>query len=286
MADPMIANYYNTGRYTMTNMHKRALLALSCLACGLPSAQVLAESNEELAKKLANPIAAMISLPFQMNWDGNIGPLQDGDRFTMNVQPVVPISLNDDWNVISRTILPIVDQSDIFPGSGSQTGIGDTVQSLFFSPKAPTASGWIWGVGPVLLLPTGSHDLLTADKWGGGPTGVALKQQGPWTYGVLGNHIWSFAGDGKRNDISSTFVQPFVTHTWPGGLSMTATVDSTYDWNGNQWTLPLGVFVNKVTKVGGQIVQFGAGPRYYAESGSGGPHDWGFRAVVVLLFPR
>ena len=103
-------------------------------------------------------------------------------------------------------------------------------------------------MGPVLLLPTGSNDLLTADKWGAGPTAVALKHEGRVTYGVLGgNHIWSFAGDAKRSDISSTFIQPFATYGWPGGWSATVTADSTYDWKGEQWTIPLGVFVNKVT---------------------------------------
>jgi len=245
-----------------------------------------AKSADELAKSLANPVAALISVPFQMNWDSDIGPVEDGRRFTMNVQPVVPISLNEDWNVISRTILPIIDQSDIFPGAGSQFGLGDTVQSLFFSPKAPTDSGWIWGVGPVFLLPTGTDDLLTADKWGAGPTAVALKQQGPWTIGMLANHIWSFAGDDDRSDVSSTFVQPFFTRTWPGGWSVSVTADSTYDWKGEQWTVPIGVFANKVTKVGKQMVQFGIGPRYYADSADSGPHGWGVRAVVVLLFPK
>ncbi|MGI9245192.1 MAG: transporter [Steroidobacteraceae bacterium] len=264
----------------------RVLLLLTGLSAATVPVAARAASAEELAKSLANPIAAMISVPLQMNWDEDISPARDGSRFTLNVQPVVPVSISEDWNLISRTILPVIHQSDIFPGAGSQTGLGDTVQSVFFSPKAPTASGWIWGAGPVLLLPTGTDELLTADKWGAGPTAVALKQQGPWTYGLLGNHIWSFAGDERRRDLSSTFVQPFATRTWPTGWSVTATADSTYDWKADQWTVPLGVFANKVTRVGGQLVQFGAGPRYYADSAQGGPHGWAFRASVVLLFPR
>lgn len=244
------------------------------------------KSAEDLAKALANPIAAMISVPFQMNWDDDIGPVEAGNRFTTNIQPVVPISINEDWNLISRTILPVVHQSDIYPGAGSQTGTGDTVQSLFFSPKAPTSSGWIWGVGPVFLLPTGSNDLLSADKWGAGPTAVALRQQGPWTYGGLVNQIWSFAGDKDRSDVSSMFVQPFMTRTWPGGWSATLTADSTYDWNGGGWTIPIGLFGGKVTKIGKQLVQFSGGPRYYADSPDGGPHNWGFRVMVVLLYPK
>lgn len=262
----------------------RFLTAVSALVAA--AGPVRAQTAEELAKSLANPIAALISVPFQMNWDDDVGPVEDGRRFTLNVQPVIPFSISDDWNLISRTILPIVDQSDIFPGAGSQTGLGDTVQSLFFSPKAPTKAGWIWGVGPVFLLPTGTNDLLTSDKWGAGPTAVALKQQGPWTLGGLANHIWSFAGDDDRRDVSSTFVQPFLTRTWPGGWSVAATADSTYDWKGSQWTVPIGLFLNKVTNIGGQAVQFGGGPRYYADSPDGGPHGWGFRAVVVLLFPK
>ena len=141
-------------------------------------------SDEELAKKLANPVAALISVPFQLNYDQDIGAARGGERWLLNIQPVLPVDLNQEWNLISRTILPVVWQDEIVPGAGSQSGIGDIVQSVFFSPKAPTAGGWIWGVGPVLLLPTGSDDLLSAKKWGAGPTGVVLKQEGPWTYGA------------------------------------------------------------------------------------------------------
>jgi hypothetical protein len=151
------------------------------------------ESEQQLARQLTNPVAALISVPLQLNYNSDIGPADDGRQRVLNIQPVIPFSLNDDWNLISRTIVPIVDQSDIFPGAGSQTGLGDTVQGLFFSPVAPTAGGWIWGAGPVFLLPTGTNRLLTTDKWGVGPTAVALRQQGPWTGGLLGNHIWSVA---------------------------------------------------------------------------------------------
>ena len=246
---------------------------------------VLADSGE-LAKQLANPIASLVSVPFQANFDSNIGPDDDGDRLTVNVQPVIPMSLNEDWNLISRTILPIVDQSDIFPGAGSQSGLGDTVQSFFFSPKQPTDGGWIVGGGPVLLLPTGTDDLLTADKWGAGPTGVALKQTGPWTVGGLVNHIWSFAGDDDREDVSQSFVQPFFTYTTPEAVSYTLTADSTYNWKSNDWTIPIGAFAAKVFSVGRQTMQVQAGPRYYAASPDSGPEGWGARFSFVLLFPK
>ena len=173
----------------MSRTFRGAPRAGALLLCAVMPALAAETSDTDLAMQLSNPVAALISVPLQLNHDQDIGPADAGDRWLLNVQPVIPFDLNDDWNLISRTILPVVRQSDIFPGAGTQTGVGDTVQSIFFSPKAPTASGWIWGAGPVLLLPTGSNDLLTTDKWGAGPTAVALKQSNGWTRGVLANHL-------------------------------------------------------------------------------------------------
>jgi hypothetical protein len=252
---------------------------------GMSTAQE-APSAAELAKQLSNPVAALISLPFQFNYDSSIGPDDDGERITLNIQPVIPFEINADWNVISRTILPLVDQQDIFPGAGSQSGTGDVVQSLFFSPKAPTDNGWIWGVGPVFLLPTGSDDLLTADKTGIGPTAVALKQDGPWTYGALFNHIESVAGDDDRDDVSSTFLQPFLVYGTPEGVSYAINVESTYDWEGEQASIPINLQINKVSRIGEQLIQYGGGLRYWADSPDSGPEGWGLRLNFVLLFPR
>lgn len=252
----------------------------------LLSGNAIAQDSAELAMKLANPVASLVSLPFQFNYDQNIGPFEDGSRLTLNVQPVIPISLNEDWNLISRTILPIISQDDVFPGAGSQSGTGDTVQSLFFSPKAPTDSGWIWGAGPVLLIPTGTDDLLGSDKWGIGPTGVALKQQGPWTYGALANHIFSIAGNEDRPDVNATFLQPFVNYTTPDAWSYIANIEATRDWENKQWSVPLNLQVAKVVKLGNQLVQFSGGMRFYLDAAENGPDGAGFRFNFVLLFPK
>ncbi len=221
-----------------------------------------ADSNEELAKKLANPVASLISVPFQLDYEADIGADDSGKRYQMNIQQVIPISLNDDWNLISRTILPLVSQDDILIGSGTQSGLGDVVQSLFFSPKLPTDSGWIWGAGPVLLLPTATADLLGADQWGLGPAAVALKQDGPWTYGTLANHIWSLAGDAGRRDISATFLQPFLSSTTKDAVTFALNTESTYDWKSEQWAVPIHITVSKLMQFGGQLVSVGAGLRY------------------------
>ncbi|WP_264297432.1 hypothetical protein [Salinicola avicenniae] len=242
-------------------------------------------NNEALAKQLSNPVANLISVPFQFNYDEDLGS-GNGERFLLNIQPVIPFGISDNWNLISRTILPVVSQDDVVPGEGSQFGLGDTVQSFFFSPKAPTASGVIWGVGPVFLLPTATETTLGAEKWGGGPTGVVLRQSGPWTTGLLANHLWDFAGESHRNDIDSTFLQPFASYTTPEAWTYGVNSESTYDWEANQWSVPVNAFVTKLTSLGAQPISVGGGVRYWVEQPDSGPDGWGARLILTLLYPQ
>lgn len=267
---------------------KKISIAVALLIAATPCVAQAddAASAEELARQLANPIASLISVPFQVTHERDIGPLDEGSRTILNIQPVLPFSLNDDWNVISRTILPVVSQSDIAPGLGSQSGVGDIVQSVFFSPKAPTSGGWVWGAGPVVLIPTGSSTYLTADKWAAGPTAVALRQSGPWTYGALANHLWSFAGESSRQDFSNTFLQPFMTYATPQGVSYTLQTETTYSWKDSQWTVPVFASVGKVMRMGNQMVQISGGLRYHFEGPGSAPEGLGFRVNFVLLYPR
>ncbi len=253
-----------------------------------PSAPAATESAdpEALAKKLANPIASLISVPFQFNYDRGIGPKRDGQGYSLVVQPVIPITLNEDWNLISRTIMPLMYQDDFAPGAGSKFGFGDVIQSLFLSPSKPGPGGLIWGVGPVFLLPTATDDVLGAQKWGAGPTGVALMQDGPWTYGILANHIWSFAGDGDRANVNATYLQPFLSYRTKDAWTFGVSTESTYDWNSHQWSVPINLSVSKIVKLGPLPVSLSAGVRYWADSPDNGPEGLGFRVGMTFLFPR
>ena len=238
----------------------------------------------ELAKATQNPIASLISVPLQNNFDWGGGPNGDGFQYKLNVQPVIPVSLSEDWNVISRTILPYVYQEEVI-GTSSQSGLADTVQSFFFSPVKPAPGGWIWGAGPVLQIPTATDDRLGEEKWGAGPTGVALKQQGPWTYGLLFNHVWSFAGEGGRADVNRTFLEPFVSYTTKTFTSFAVNTESNYDWEHGQWLVPVNMAVQQLLKVGKQPIALQVGGRYYAQGPSGAP-EWGLRFQLTLLFPK
>jgi hypothetical protein len=258
-------------------------LGLATAFCAPVLAQ---EDSEDLAKKLSNPVADLISVPFQGNYNGDIGPLEDGDQVYMNFQPVIPITLNEDWNLISRTIVPVTWQDDIFPGAGTQFGLGNTTQSFFFSPSQPV-NGFVWGVGPVFYVPTATDDLLGPDKWGAGPTAVALLQTGGWTFGMLANQIWSFAGDHNDTDVNATFLQPFIAYTTPDAWTFTLNTESTYNWENHEWSVPVNFVVSKLVRVGKLPVSFFGGVRYWADSPEDvGPEGWGARFGFTLLFPR
>lgn len=240
------------------------------------------QQPEDLAAKLANPVAALISVPFQSNFDFGGGQGR-AFRYTLNVQPVVPFSLNQDWNLISRTILPLSYSERVF--DDHRWGLGDVVQSFFFSPSRPASHGITWGIGPVALLPTGTND-YGQRQWGAGPTAVILRQDGGWIYGALANHLWSLGGTpDNRKPVDATFLQPFVNYVFPTQTTLFLNTESTYDWSHRQWTVPINAGVNQLVSLGSQRVQLGGGVRYEAD-GPAGHSGWGFRLNVVFVFPR
>ena len=282
-------------KHSVPGQRATTFCAILLGACGLGAAGAEPETGAadpaqgedaaaaELLKKMQNPVASLISVPIQNNFDFGYGS-EDAMRYTLNVQPVVPFSLTDDWNLITRTIVPVIYQEAPYPGLDDEAGLGDILQSFFVSPKEPVG-GWILGAGPVLLYPSATNDALGAEQWAAGPSAVVLQQQGSWTYGALVNHIASFAGDDDRARLSATFLQPFVSYSLKTYTSFAVNCEATYDWKGEQWVVPLNLSVSQLLKIGGQPVSLQLGGRYYAEKPEGGP-EWGIRFAVTLLFPN
>jgi hypothetical protein len=242
-------------------------------------------AEEELAKAAQNPVADMISLPFQNNTNFNFGP-EEKTQNILNIQPVWPFSLNEEWNLITRTIVPVISQPELFAGDDRENGLGDTTFTAFLSPAEP--GKWILGAGPVLLLPTASDDKLGKDKWGAGPSAVALTSDGPWLYGVLVSQIWSFAGDSDRDDVNQSLMQPFVNYNLPDGWYLVSSPIITANWEADSndtFTVPLGGGFGKIFRIGRQPVNAQIQAFYNVERPDYGA-DWTLRMQWQFLFPK
>jgi len=237
-------------------------------------------STADLAKKLANPIANLISVPFQSNFDMGIGSY-NGSKMTLYVQPVIPIAISPKLNLITRWILPIVSQYDITGEGTSQAGLGDAVITGFLSPSQ---SKLTWGVGPAFILPTATNKYLGGKKFGIGPSIVALTQKNGWTIGGVANHLFSVAGDENRSDINATFINPFVTYNWKSGAGVTLNSEYTHDWENDVDVFVVMPIISAVTKFGSQTVSFAIGPRIHFAPET--RPNYGIRAAIILVFPK
>jgi len=264
------------------NIHWGQLVSLSALVLLLvhppPAA---AQSADELAKQTQNPIASLVSVPFQSNFDFGLGA-REATGALLNFQPVVPFAISPSTNVILRVIMPLTSQPA--PDGTRFSGLADTVTTVFFSPSK--AGRVIWGVGPVLLLPTATNNSLGTEKFGLGPSAVALTQPGKWTLGMLFNHIWSTSGANDRPDVNQTYLQPFANYNLGKGLAVGVSMEASGNWKKDEvWTAPLLFSVSKVTLLGKQPVQIAVAAGPTVVSPTGGP-SWRFRLSMTFLFPR
>jgi hypothetical protein len=243
------------------------------------------KSTEALAKATQNPVSDLISVPFQNNFNFGVGPNRVM-QYILNFQPVIPITLNEEWNLITRTILPTINQPSPAPGIRSAFGLGDLNPSLFLSPNKQ--SGLIWGVGPTFTLPTATDPLLGSGKWSAGPTVVVLTTQGHWVGGALANNQWSFAGWGPRS-VNQMLIQPFVNYNFPKGWYVTFSPIITANWKAdsdNRWTVPVGGGLGRIVKWGKQPINLQLSGFYNVERPEDLGARWQLRAQVQLLFPK
>lgn len=265
-----------------------AALTLSLLLCsGLVGAAEESKSadSKDLAQEIANPLTTMIMVPIQFEYNENIGPADDGTRSTIFVQPIIPFELSEDWNLITRTIVPIIQQDDIFPGAGSQSGIGDISESLFFSPEQPTENGWITGYGPYIQLDSATDDYLGFEEHGLGGSFIALKVDGSMTYGFLANQVYSVEGH-VGGTYSNTFIQPFFDYTTEGAMTIELTSETNYNWNNDEWSIPVTLTASQFFMIGEQPILVGGGFKYWLESTAADPEGLSLNLNLYLLFPK
>jgi len=250
-----------------------------------PAGESQAPNESDLAKQAQNPVASLISVPLQNNFNFGVGPNEDL-QYLLNVQPVLPFRISDDWNLISRTILPILYQPPLGPGIGDEFGLGDIQMQFYLSPAKATS--FIWGVGPVLQFPTGTDLTLGNEQWAAGPAAVALIMDGPWVVGALANQLWSYGGNRDRGEFSQLTIQPFVNYNLRGGWYLVSSPIITANWDAkasDTWTVPVGGGVGKIFKIGGQPINAQLASYYNVERPDGGP-EWSIRFQLQLLFPK
>ncbi len=262
------------------------LLPLVVLASAAASAHA-AMSAEELAKLAQNPVGNLISVPFQNNTNFNVGP-QDGTQNILNIQPVIPVSINSDWNIITRTILPVISMPALSPTGERVNGIGDIQFTGFLSPAQP--GEWIWGVGAVAQLPTNSDEKLGNKNWGLGPTAVVLHidKGSPWVYGVLVNNIWSLSSGKQGGSYNNGLIQPFLNYNFPQGFYLTSAPIATVNWqaeNDEKWTVPLGGGIGKIFHLGKLPVNTQISG-YYNVVRPDDAANWQLRLQVQFMFPK
>jgi len=243
----------------------------------------------DLARAVQNPVADLVSLPFQNNTNFNFGPEEETQN-VLNVQPVWPISISDDANLITRTIVPIISQPELFPGDDRENGIGDIQFTAFYSPKKPTSNGLIWGAGPVLVMDSATDNVLGSGKWSAGPSVVVLKMTGAWVIGGLFQNVWDFAGDDDREGVNQFLMQPFINYNFPTkpGRFLSFSPIVTANWkasNKNTWTAPLGGSIGQIIRWGKQPINLSAGAFYNVEKPEFGA-DWTLRLQATFMFPK
>ena len=243
------------------------------------------ESTTDLAKKTQNPVADLISIPFQNNTNFGIGP-HDRVQNVLNVQPVIPFNLNTEWNLITRTIIPIIMQPNLTTTEENTWGLGDVNITAFLSPAK--SGSLIWGVGPSVQLDTGTEEVTATRKWAAGPSAVALTMQGPWVVGALIRQIWSFAGNSDRQDLSQFLLQPILNYNLSDGWYLTSSPIITADWEatgGNKWTVPVGGGIGKVQRIG--KLPFNLSLAAFSNVVRPDPGaEWTLRAQIALLLPK
>lgn len=276
--------------YPHMSTFRVGLFALSITACLTCPASAQGAREGTLAEKSQNPIGSLISVPFQNNMNFGVGTLDRTQNVTL-FQPVAPIGLNPDWNLIVRPITPITYQPPLFRGDSSDFGIGDIQLQTYFVPKefAPLpGGGFTWGVGPVLQADSATDPRLGTGKWAAGVGGVLFFAIKPFTYGALLNNIWSFAGDGNRANVNLMTLQPFINYNMKGGWYLVSSPVMTANWeatNENRFTIPLGGGFGRIFNVGKQPINAQIQAFSYADKPAGGP-DWTLRTQWTFLFPK